>query len=453
MRYYYLKTLRQRQPDNVPVLSIAPASLTLDRSAPGNTTSFTASLSFDPGRPTAVTVSSSDPSVTVSPATFALGGGNPIVGQVTVTGAETGPDSVTISVNASGQPSMTIPVTRPPVPLSLSVSPNTLTLERVAPGNVADVSVSLNRVPDSAVLVSVSSSDSSVAVFPASFSLSTGNPPSRNVTLTGALSGPNSVTISVNPLNLPSRTVSVSRPAFSPALLNGLALWLDAADASTITLDGANNVSQWNDKSGNGRHFGQSDAARRPSYSLASINGLNCVSYDGVNDIMTRAAEAWAYEYPVSVFVVFRATAFTSSYNSLWDWYTSSAGNTSSHTGLIKSNGKSAIYISTTDGQTNYDGTGAITYATGQTYQFFSTITANSITSRGNQQADGSHSATFTPRTTPLGTLPMEIGASGKFSRFTAWRIAEFLLYTNSTLSTASRDAVEAYLKAKWGTS
>jgi hypothetical protein len=55
------------------------------------------------------------------------------------------------------------------------------------------------------------------------------------------------------------------------------ALWLDAADASTITtVSGA--VSQWNDKSGNGRNATQATAANRPNYSA------NTISFDGSND-------------------------------------------------------------------------------------------------------------------------------------------------------------------------
>ena len=43
------------------------------------------------------------------------------------------------------------------------------------------------------------------------------------------------------------------------------ALWLDAADADTITLNGSN-VSQWNDKSGNARHVSQSTSGNQPLY-------------------------------------------------------------------------------------------------------------------------------------------------------------------------------------------
>jgi hypothetical protein len=54
------------------------------------------------------------------------------------------------------------------------------------------------------------------------------------------------------PTSHPYRNVLPSTPLFSPVALTGCALWLDAADRSTLTLSGSN-VTSWNDKSGNGR--------------------------------------------------------------------------------------------------------------------------------------------------------------------------------------------------------
>lgn len=49
------------------------------------------------------------------------------------------------------------------------------------------------------------------------------------------------------------------------------ALWLDAADASTVTLtSGA--VSQWSDKSGNALHASQSNSSLRPTYASNTVN-------------------------------------------------------------------------------------------------------------------------------------------------------------------------------------
>jgi hypothetical protein len=64
-----------------------------------------------------------------------------------------------------------------------------------------------------------------------------------------------------------------STAAWTPADLGAsLALWLDAEDASTITLNGAT-VVQWDDKSGNGRHVTQPAAANQPSYETTGLNG------------------------------------------------------------------------------------------------------------------------------------------------------------------------------------
>ena len=49
----------------------------------------------------------------------------------------------------------------------------------------------------------------------------------------------------------PFKLITPLSPTFTPLQIPGCALWLDAADRSTLTLSGSN-VTQWNDKSGNG---------------------------------------------------------------------------------------------------------------------------------------------------------------------------------------------------------
>lgn len=63
--------------------------------------------------------------------------------------------------------------------------------------------------------------------------------------------------------------------AWTPAQI-ATALWLDASDASTITLNGSN-VSSWADKSGNGRNVTQATAANQPPYSANGFNGKPCI--------------------------------------------------------------------------------------------------------------------------------------------------------------------------------
>lgn len=78
--------------------------------------------------------------------------------------------------------------------------------------------------------------------------------------------------------------VQAAAPAFVPTDIAGCQLWLDGADASTISI--GTGVSQWNDKSGNARHATQSVAASQPAYITAAVNGLNAVNFDGSNDFL-----------------------------------------------------------------------------------------------------------------------------------------------------------------------
>jgi len=68
---------------------------------------------------------------------------------------------------------------------------------------------------------------------------------------------------------------------WTPAELgNDLALWLDAMDTDTITLNGSN-VSQWNDKSGAGNNVSQSTASAQPSYVLNDLNNKPGITSTG----------------------------------------------------------------------------------------------------------------------------------------------------------------------------
>lgn len=69
-----------------------------------------------------------------------------------------------------------------------------------------------------------------------------------------------------------SLVVEAGAPAWSPADLGaGLALWLDASDATTVDLDLSNNVEEWRDKSGNGRHYTQGTAGSRPGVNTTAF--------------------------------------------------------------------------------------------------------------------------------------------------------------------------------------
>ena len=72
---------------------------------------------------------------------------------------------------------------------------------------------------------------------------------------------------------------------WNPSMLS-TALWLDAADASTITESGGA-VSQWDDKSGNGRNATQATLALRPTFNSTGINSKAAIDFTGSGLLLT----------------------------------------------------------------------------------------------------------------------------------------------------------------------
>ena len=77
------------------------------------------------------------------------------------------------------------------------------------------------------------------------------------------------------------------------------ALWLDAADSATITVNGSK-VTQWSDKSGNGRHVTQDTDSLRPTL------GTNKIVFGGSHWLRNATASLPLSEFVLAV--VFRET-------------------------------------------------------------------------------------------------------------------------------------------------
>ena len=110
-----------------------------------------------------------------------------------------------------------------------------------------------------------------------------------------------------------SNNIIFRRNRFS---LTGLQLWLDAALPSTITRDGLNKVSQWNDKSGLTRHCVQATAAAQPTFQLTGISGLPAINFDGVDDFLPFSDQtlSWIASSSFTVIYVASKPANTNTY-------------------------------------------------------------------------------------------------------------------------------------------
>jgi hypothetical protein len=235
--------------------------------------------------------------------------------------------------------------------------------------------------------------------------------------------------------------IDATPPTFNP-LIASPSLWLDGFDSATYS------GGVWSDKSGFNRNFSESNVNFRPSSIANGINNRGSLSFDGVNDRLQRNPEAWAYQYPITIFVVFRASSYVP-YSSLLDFYGDGSGITAGYTLLIKNTLRSAIYCTSTSGQPSYDGSGALTYPLNETHLFVATITNNRIESWGNGSPDGLFSFTQTLRTN-LGTSPMAVGSSPLFARFNPVLMATVFIVP-SDLSATRRQVLEGHFAREAG--
>ena len=105
---------------------------------------------------------------------------------------------------------------------------------------------------------------------------------------------------------------------FDPRTIAGCRLWLDAADSNVVIRSGTN-VTQWNDKSGNGFNFSQATTARQPIYTTNSLNGLNAITFSGVGvqNSTTQFLDNASFtlnNLSYSIFIVARQNASAPSY-------------------------------------------------------------------------------------------------------------------------------------------
>ncbi len=101
--------------------------------------------------------------------------------------------------------------------------------------------------------------------------------------------------------------VQAAAASFLPTDIADLEFWFDADDASTIT-ETSGDVSQWDDKSGNGNNVVQATGAAQPTTS--TINGNASLLFDGTDDRL-RDSSATVGVDPISFAIVFTPTTVT----------------------------------------------------------------------------------------------------------------------------------------------
>jgi hypothetical protein len=216
---------------------------------------------------------------------------------------------------------------------------------------------------------------------------------------------------------------------FNPLNLSGCQLWLDAADASTLTLSGSN-VTQWNDKSGNGRNGTAFNSS--PTYSSSKKS----IDFDGTQGLTTSLTASTNIE---SGFVVASFTNVTL-VNTMLGCYESTGGR------------QFRVYAQQINtikqGISNVLSTGA-TLSNNITYlcEYTNNGTTLNHYLTGSSYASGTSVAYNAGLTTAIGS---RFDSSNPSSESMRGSIFEILIF-NSDLSTSQRQQVEGYLASKWG--
>jgi hypothetical protein len=220
---------------------------------------------------------------------------------------------------------------------------------------------------------------------------------------------------------------------FSPLSLSP-ALWLDAADTSTITQSGGK-VSAWADKSGNGRDVTQATSTRQPTTGIATQNGRNVISFDG-NDWLTSAA----FSVPAagfSTYAVVNVTSTTTRF--IWE----QSGDTTGRRYLWRNSSNLLIFGYASP--TFRDYTTAYAYA-GGTRLVMGATSASNVVLRVSPNNEVSTARTGYP---VAGSRSVTVGSDALNAFALIGTIAELIIF-NSDNDATQRSDVWNYLNAKW---
>jgi len=221
----------------------------------------------------------------------------------------------------------------------------------------------------------------------------------------------------------------------------GYSLWLDATDAATFTYSSGTVVSQWNDKSGNGRNFAQATVANQPTRNTNIQNG-----YAGVigtaNDVLSTS-----YNWVNSAFTVFLVVK-PSSTSGFMGWMGSHTTTGCPALGTANSTGEYSLFR--TGVSTNPSNLVATLSNADVAVWKSSGVSGGTVSS--TIYKNGTQSSTNPGYSSSgTGTIATLFASSTGLDDPCTGYLFEVIVYP-SQLSDTDRNKVEGYLRAKWGT-
>jgi hypothetical protein len=239
---------------------------------------------------------------------------------------------------------------------------------------------------------------------------------------------------------------------FNPKSISGLAAWYDASDSTTVTT--ATGVSQWTDKSGNGRTLVQSVGLDQPTRT-ATINGKSAIVFDGTNHYLSCMGGSFSNQ---TMFIVARRDATAAASAAMFS-YRASATNGSANLPALTADSDSGFTL--TFGSASVENLGLNPQPSGSVvyYKNGAIVATGTVSGIGSQ----CYSVAPYPNTTDVNLLTIFSGSTAagaknfavgcdcfSSSRTYGMTLGEILIYS-AVLTAAQRSSVERALGSKWG--
>lgn len=216
-------------------------------------------------------------------------------------------------------------------------------------------------------------------------------------------------------------------PPFTPALISGLQIWLDANASSNFTFSSGSNISSWLDRSG--KALNTTNTAGTPVYS--TINGTSAVSYPTGTVVMTCGTSTFNMA-TASTFSAFGMVNFTNGAASALA-NIMNCGNVALLRLFTSGNGSNTLGYQTNanDFALNYFVNG--TYSTNAAPKYITLNTAF--------QFSGINQANNVTATIRLSDLQFSRGWIGYYNE---------IIFYSGAVNPVARQALEGYLAWKW---
>lgn len=257
---------------------------------------------------------------------------------------------------------------------------------------------------------------------------------------------------------------------FDPRRIPGLEAWWDAADSASVTLD-SGRVSQWNDKSGNGRHAANtSSGSTQPDYITQGRNSLNVVRFtaastqrltvasstatfkflhDGTKSYFASVAVFGTGSDPNAAYVLFGNDAAASANVGIWVAYDDRASIPYNNAWRTTVTPGTVGSFSVLQADQN-----VVTPNTTSLVETLLDVGNATAASRASTRVNGgsalaTNASTATPSTANAG-FNFQIGAAGNNVLPMQGDICELMLFSQQP-TTDAQTAIRRYLARKWG--